>query len=77
MEEQKQMGDEIAEARLYAIRVEYGQAFERTSLEQVKKDGAELIRLGQSILDNANKGFERHNNPNDEAFVKDLFGFKN
>lgn len=58
MEEQKQMGDEIAEARLYAIRVEYGQAFERTSLEQVKKDGAELIRLGQSILDNANKGLQ-------------------
>lgn len=76
MEEEKQMKDELASVRVYAVCVETGHAFKIHSLEEIKRDGAELIRLGQSILDNANKGFERHNNPNDETFVKDLFGFK-
>jgi len=76
MEEENKPRDELSSVRVYAVCVETGHAFKNHSLEEIKRDGAELIRLGQSILDNADKGFERHNNPNDEAFVKDLFGFK-
>lgn len=71
-----QTKDELADIRLYAVCVETGHAFKIHSLEEIKRDGAELIRLGQSILDNADKGFARHKNPNNKAFVKDIFGFK-
>lgn len=76
MEEENKQKDELASVRVYAVCVETGHAFKIHSLEEIKRDGAELIRLGQNILDNADKGFARHNNPNDKEFVKDLFGFK-
>ncbi len=68
--------DRLSEARVYSIEVETGHAFKNMSLDQVKRDGQELIELGKSILANADKGFVKSKDPDEKEFVGKLFGFK-